>query len=496
MGKILLCISASEATVAHWSAGKLRGAQRFNATEDGLHAFRAWLALHRGRSTWITVDTPDEEYRLENVPHVAARQRMEILERKLQQLYRGSRFRAGRAVRGVRGKRREDQCLMAAYADERIVLPWMDVLQSAGLLIAGIHPLPLLLVDLLRRTGVTTDPVLLVMRWSGGIRQSVISAGIPLMTRVTSIGDEARLAMLAAEEIRSTREYLGALGTLPSDRALAVFVLDPTLRLVDDHAQPLFRLMRLPAALARSVNAAACDAPPGTCLQLLLLARYRSSINLAPAALREPLRRRNLSRLATAGSLCVGLCCAAVAAAQAIDAMRAARLHTALGTSHRAPTSAPTTAGEAPTTTAPGIDLALRQLDAHEHATHAARRVYVAVSRALDAHPQLTLESLRWEQRALGPDSATGSGEVRLVAVARTTLDSNAADPRDAVLAMRSFAAAIARVSEVEEAQLTAIPPGFDASGTLRGQLSSTRSERSALAFETTVKFKPHHVED
>lgn len=496
MSKIVLCISANEATAARWSAGKLRAWQRFDASNEGLDAFRAWLAPQRGNTAWITVDTPDEEYRLETVPHVSARQRFEMLERKLQQLYRGSQFRAGGAVRSVRGKRREDQCLMAAYADERVLLPWIDALQRAGLLIAAIHPVPLLLVDMLRRARAAPDPVLLVMRWSGGIRQTVLSDNIPLLTRVTSIHDETRVAQLAAEEIRGTREYLGALGILSSDRTLPVFVLDPTLRLVDDPGPSLIRLAPLPVALAKSIGVAVADAPPGTRLQLILLARHCSRINLAPPALRAPLRRRNSARLIAAVSLCIGLFCATVATVQAIDAMRAMRQRVALNAALRNAASVTPDPKQALAAITPDFDRMLRQLSAQGTAAHAAHRVYLAISRALDAYPQFTLESLRWEQRAIQADSASVSGDSNVVAVARMTLQSTGDDPREALRAMQSFAAAIARVTDVERAQLTAVPPGFDAAGTLRGQFTPTRSGRSALAFETTVQFRRHDVQD
>lgn len=493
MSRIVLCISAIEATAANWSTGKLRAVQRFDASDDGLNAFRAWLAPYRGRQAWITVDTVDEEYRLETVPHVPARQRAEMLERKLQQLYRSSRYRAGRAVRSVRDKRREDLCLLAAYADERIITPWCDELESAGLLIAALHPVPLLLAEALQRTGAIHDPVLLLMRWSGGIRQTVVSGAIPVLTRVTSITHEARLAPIATDEIRGTREYLSALGVLPVEQTLTVHVLDSTIGLIDDPAQALFRVVPLPAALARSIVSAASEAPSGTHLQLGLLARYRCRINLAPPALRAQVRRRGIARLAIAGCLCIGLCCAIVAAVHVIDAVGTARQRSALGASIRGSAPAATAARKGDTAPAPDLDRALRQVNAEDGPAFAARRVYLAVSRALDAYPQLRLQSLRWEQRPVQPDSPVPASA--LVAVARTTLQAGN-DPRDAARTMQAFATAIAGAPDVERARLSSTPQGYDAAGTLRGQFPTTHTDHTALEFETTVQFKSRDAQD
>ena len=70
--------------------------------EAGPAAFGRILLNQTARPVWLLVDSVDEDYRLESLPHVWGRSRQEMLERKLRQLYRGQPFctawRQGRAA--------------------------------------------------------------------------------------------------------------------------------------------------------------------------------------------------------------------------------------------------------------------------------------------------------------------------------------------------------------------------------------------------------------
>jgi len=54
--KLLVCISALQATAAHWRAGKILSLQHFANNEAGLAAFREFLTPHTNVPVYVTVD--------------------------------------------------------------------------------------------------------------------------------------------------------------------------------------------------------------------------------------------------------------------------------------------------------------------------------------------------------------------------------------------------------------------------------------------------------
>lgn len=498
MSTILLCASANQASFAVWRLGRLDATQTFPSTDAGHRAARAWLAPYRGRTARVTADTPEEDYRLESVPHVPVRQRGEMFERKLQQSYRESRFRAARVVRSVRGKRREHLCLFAALTDEAVLAPWLDILQGAGLVLTGIFPVPLLLADLAARLRPKAKDVLLVTRWAEGMRQTYISETLPLLTRVTALRYDPGVHDPgthdpALDELRRTYEYLESLGLAHPGTPLHVLVLDPALRMEAGQAAAALAIECVAATeLARCIGRPPPSADPGSALQLMLLARHRGAFNLAPAALRAPHRRRRMTLGMTALGLCTCAVCLAAAATQAGEALRASRGRSALEAQDRGVAHVAPPAQDAAPVLSAELDAYLRKLEEEGGTLEPARLAYQNVSRALEAHPQLVLLSLRWERRraqANGEGAAAG-----VTATARLQLRTGGRDRHHSLLVMQGFAAQLARQPEVETATLSALPEGFAAASSLRGEFASSVAPSDTLEFETTVQFAARHA--
>jgi hypothetical protein len=70
--KLLLCISAEQATVAAWRGHRLVECRRFDNDEDGLAAFSNYLQAVRGLPVHIMVDTVDEDFRFESLARAPA----------------------------------------------------------------------------------------------------------------------------------------------------------------------------------------------------------------------------------------------------------------------------------------------------------------------------------------------------------------------------------------------------------------------------------------
>jgi len=90
--KLLLCVSNDHVTAAIWRRRELTACTRFNNDEKGWAAFANFLHGSRAMPVHIIVDTVDEDFRFETLPHVRGRDRAEMVSRKLRQLYRSTPY--------------------------------------------------------------------------------------------------------------------------------------------------------------------------------------------------------------------------------------------------------------------------------------------------------------------------------------------------------------------------------------------------------------------
>jgi hypothetical protein len=87
--KLVLCATANRLLAGIWHAGKLQGNQSFNNDESGHLAFAEFLQQHTATPLYLIADAVEEDYRLEKVPHTTGAAKRELINRKLNQFYRG-----------------------------------------------------------------------------------------------------------------------------------------------------------------------------------------------------------------------------------------------------------------------------------------------------------------------------------------------------------------------------------------------------------------------
>jgi hypothetical protein len=473
----------------------LRETLRWPATPPGQQAFEKWLADHEGSVARLTTETPDEDYRLEQLPHAAGRSGRDLLERKLHQFYRESRFRAARVTGRVAGKRREDRCLFAALIDERVLTPWLEPLRKARVAIAGLFPVPLLLVDALRVLRPKMTDVLIVTQWADGIRQTYIRSSCPRMTRVTNLPPNESAGSIVLDEIRQTQAYLEGLGLAASD-ALPVLMLDAdgALADVERHADsPALRIVRIPlASAARNLKLGARPLDRES-LQLQLLARHRPRMNLAPPDLLAAFVRRRRARILAAASALISMAGATTCALQMNDALRTAETRESL-TRQIAGSKSSSSLVEVKPMLLPKVIGLLSAVDGRGSATRMAELAYLAVSAGLDRQPQLSLVSLRWhaDEKALASIPA-GGPDPHAIVIARVNILASPEDFRLAEDLMQAFILTVRRQPAVRSADVTARPQGLGADETLRGQSSgSAGTSNPAPQFEATIYLPLH----
>ncbi len=290
--QLLVYVCAWSITVASRRAGKLRMVGQYNADDSGRRAFAAMLQTFKGSPVSVMVDSVDEDYRLETLPHVSGSARREMLERRLRQVSRNALFSAAWPQGRENSERRDDRYLFISLSNHDAVRSWLDLLHQQGAHLAELTVLPALSHVLLQKLNPAEPYVMIVSAHSGGLRLSYFERGHLRFSRLTAPESMAEgHALDIASEINKTDLYLNSQRLMPRDAQLAVYVLDPDNRY---------------AALCREINTdnknLVCQTIGSTALAklagvdeallqqtaevsyLAMLGRGRAAVNLAPPA--------------------------------------------------------------------------------------------------------------------------------------------------------------------------------------------------------------------
>ena len=226
--KLLICISASSATIARWNGKRVGDCQILGNDDDGLKVFKDLLTTLSGIPVYFMVDTVEEDYRYETLPHTFGADRAEMVSRKLKQHYRNAPFVAAWLQGRETGKRRDDRYLLSALTNTEMLTPWVEAVAARGLPVAGVYLLPMVSTALLEKLDTKANNLLLVAQHGSGLRLTFFRDRQFRLSRLTrgDTGQAAQRAKFITSEISNTRLYLHALRTLTLDEQVTVVLLD------------------------------------------------------------------------------------------------------------------------------------------------------------------------------------------------------------------------------------------------------------------------------
>lgn len=290
--QLLVYVCAWSITVASRRAGKLRLIGQFNADDSGRRAFAATLQMYKGSPVSVMVDSVDEDYRLETLPHVIGSARREMLERRLRQVTRNALFSAAWPQGRENRERRDDRYLFISLNNHDAARSWLDLLHLHGVHLAELTVVPAVSHILLQRLNPAEPFIMIVSEHSGGLRLSYFERGNLRFSRLTAPESMAEgHALDIASEINKTDLYLNSQRLMPQDAQLAVYVLDPNnhyaalCREINTDNKNLVCQVIGSAALAKlaSVDEALLQHSADVSY-LAMLGRGRTAVNLAPPA--------------------------------------------------------------------------------------------------------------------------------------------------------------------------------------------------------------------
>src|SRR5664279_3200666 len=170
--KIILCATSNKLIAGLWQLGKLQSHETFQNNEQGLADFSLFLTNHSNIKLYFLVDAVEEDYRLETLPHTSGGARREVVERKLNQIYRGITYRAAHFIDREQDKRKDDRFQFVALNSSDFIQDWIDIIEEQQAPLVGVYLLPTVSQSLVRRMKLTSPHILLSERLSSGLRQS------------------------------------------------------------------------------------------------------------------------------------------------------------------------------------------------------------------------------------------------------------------------------------------------------------------------------------
>ncbi len=222
-GKILLLLTADNLRAWLWSRGRLSPPQSFVGDAAGFERFSNFLRRNRGPTCLLT-DLSGEDFRLETLPRLSGRDRRDLIQRKLEQLYRNTPFRQATLQQRRIDGRQDDAVLFTVLTDPSPVSSWLNVMLAEQTELTGIYSIPTISEPLV--ADIPSRHLLLVTRnGSGGLRQTYFDDRLLRFSRLTAAHPDHSFGVALPEEIEQTRHYLHSQNLLPADQVLDVRII-------------------------------------------------------------------------------------------------------------------------------------------------------------------------------------------------------------------------------------------------------------------------------
>jgi hypothetical protein len=205
--------------------------------DQNLRQFEAHLGRYPHDRYFVITDTQAEAYQSETVPILPARDLRLLLNRKMEQRYRSTDYRAVLPhrsrpyafIRNWTGRRsRTTTRILYALINPEVLAPWLDVLQRRALNVRGLYSLGALMPALMRYLNLPAGAdALIVMRTAAGYRHAFVAPSGLRFSRLC-IHANANDSQVA-QEIDKTLQYLTMArlwGVGGRQRALHIAVID------------------------------------------------------------------------------------------------------------------------------------------------------------------------------------------------------------------------------------------------------------------------------
>ncbi len=316
--KIVLCANTSHLMAGVWRFGKLKFFETFKNNEPGYLAFKLFLQGKPNTNIYFLADAPEEDYRLESLPHTRGSDRKYLLERKLNQIYRGHALRTALFLKRGKDEAKSDHFLLMALNNAEFLQEWLGVIEAEQAPLAGVYLLSMVAPTLAKGLKLNAPHIIFTEKLSTGLRQSYLQNGALRMSRLVPFpnGDVHPSASFYLAETKKTRMYLSNQRYITPDTQVAIVV--PSLghaqhalcqKIEDAGGLGCTNVDLNPLVKSSNLDQALVEKAPEL-LHMHLLAKSRLATSLAEMKLTKNHRinvMRDSLNLATAATLVIGL---------------------------------------------------------------------------------------------------------------------------------------------------------------------------------------------
>lgn len=514
--KLLICISAPQASVARWHGGKITDCRIFSSDDAGLARFEEFLAGFKNVPAYFLVDAVEEDYRFETLPHTFGSDRTELVNRKLKQHYRNKPYIAAWLQGRDSDKRRDDRYLFSALTNPDLLSGWLQVVAAQELPIAGIYLLPMVSAALPDKLQIKAPNILMVAQHSAGLRLTFLHDRQFRLSRLTRADNtrDGRQESFIAEEISNTRLYLDALRINTLDEQLTILLLDRNNEFAeaaesltrDNPSLSCTRLGRHELAALLEIPEALLQASPDV-ISLHLLGLKTPESNLAPASVTVGFRRHQARRLAYAAAAATAL---GTALWSVINYSLVMDARSEAGDAARQTTLQQTYYQEvtrqfpAAPTSADNLKKAVEVAQKLRQTARTPETMMSIVSMALESSPSIVLREFSWNYgqntietegtpaRAAGTAVRSGVAARRQSGLIAGEIRPFRGDYRAAIDTINAFAGRLARNPAVADVQVVKLPLNVNPSLQISGNTLDSREEAGTADFRLLLIMKPN----
>jgi hypothetical protein len=491
--------------------------ERFPQSDEGVAAWREFLAPYRATPVSLIADLAEEDYRIETLPHCSGAERDQLVARKLKQQYRNTPYTGAWLQGREKSRRRDDRYLFAALTNPDLLDKWLRVVHAQELPLAGVCLLPMVSAGLLADLRVNTPNVLMASRQASGLRLTFFRKGRLRLSRLaaddpsTSTG----LARVLTHEIANTRLYLHAVRTASLEERLGVLLIDPNDELEEaaaaiGDANPTFECVRVGRSqLCARLGISAGDLAADTdALHLQVLGRHPNAGSIAPVpATRGYVRHRARRSLHAA---CAGLATvAAIWTGVNSWIAQGARMHAeqlagtiSIQAAHLAQIARQL---DAATVNGQSMKGTVEVFGALREQARTPLPMMAAISEALEASPEIVLREFGWmhssaeiQKGRTAPEAPAAPAQAGAPPAARKQSAYVQGDIRDfhgnyraAIASIDALAERLRRNPRVAEVRAIRMPLDVSSKATLSGSTLESGVRIANPEFELLIVYEP-----
>ncbi len=211
MAQRVFYITQGSLRVYKLAEGSVRQVTEFSDDDKGLQEFDRYLIAQPSITSAMLLDVIEEEFALDTIPKLGARDRAILLDRRSERKFRRTPYRAAVLQGKVANDDDEYNVLYSGISNHELIDPWLQTILRYKTPLAGIYSVPMMSPDMVRKLLPGKDNFMFVAPHQGKkVRQVFMQKGALRSARLShGPGIEAKdYAQFIVTETLRSRRYL------------------------------------------------------------------------------------------------------------------------------------------------------------------------------------------------------------------------------------------------------------------------------------------------